>query len=672
MNKAPTPFDCSYSPQFAELLHNLGISLIISTYQAGKVIILSSVEKDKLIQLPRTFDNPMGIAVEKKALAIATKNEVVVLRNADGLGKRYPLNPGKYDGIFVPRAKYYTGNIAMHDMEFIANKITGVNTLFSCLCNIDDKYSFTPFWKPPFISELVSEDRCHLNGTATENNSIKYVTALGKTNTLQGWRNNKMSGGIIMEYPSGEIITEGLGMPHSPRVYDGKLYVLNSAQGELIRINTKNGTSEVICNLGGFARGMSRYGDYLFIGVSKLRHNSAVFRDLPIAEKSFAGVVAVYLPYGSIAGQLEYTMSVDEIYDVKVLEGLKRPSILSDSSEVHELALSVPGQTFWAQPSEKGKKHTNVEKTTSNSENEKFSYKIIKNVSIKSLAKQFPSLIFPPFLKKTEKRRVPGNFINLAALYNGNVVALSITEIRPDKTAELHSVMTKKEFRRKGLAGNILKLTDEILSKNNIKYTDIVYSDIYEDTEIIEKLIKKAGYLNPKRTVQNIKLNIHNVMKAGWIKEFVKEEQDIEIFDFSELSEADKNELSILEKQKRIPMYLKPFQMPEFINTKISKIAKYKNKIVGWCILHNVNEETLQCSALFVFPEYREKLISKKLMARAFSDMKNIKNTVYQAEYDDKIIINYLNNLFAENDAIDNKFYTIASRKYYKTKDTVK
>lgn len=348
MNNSPKPFDCSYTPQFAELLHNLGISLAISTYQAGKVVFLSAVDKDRLVQLPRTFDAPMGMATAQDGLAIATKDEVIVLRNSASSAPTYPPKQGVYDGMFLPRATYHTGVIAMHDMAFMPNnELIGVNTSFSCLCKIDNNYSFTPFWQPPFIDELLPEDRCHLNGMATENGEIKYLSALGQTNTPQGWRDNKMDGGVVMEYPSGKIIANGLGMPHSPRIYDNELYVLNSTQGELLKINRTTGEKEVICQLGGFARGMSRSGDYLFIGVSKLRHNSTAFSDLPIAEKSFAGVVAVYLPYGSIAGSFQYTMTVDEIYDVKVLPQLRRPSLLSTNMEAAKNSIVTPQESYW-------------------------------------------------------------------------------------------------------------------------------------------------------------------------------------------------------------------------------------------------------------------------------------------------------------------------------------
>ena len=350
MQNAPVPFSCTYDPQFAQLLYNLKISLALSTYQAQKVIILSPNEEDKLIQLPRTFPTAMGMAQEGNRLAVATKNTVEVLVNSESLAKDYPQKPGVYDAMYLPRATYHTGPLALHDMAFdIENKLIAVNTLFSCLSYIDQNNSFTPFWQPPFIDELAPEDRCHLNGMAMENGEIKYLTALGTTNTKGGWRENKMQGGIVMEYPSGRIILDGLGMPHSPRLYDGKLYVLNSTQGELIRVDPVKGSYEVVCNIGGFARGIDKVGDYLFIGISKLRHNSKSFSDLPIAKTSFAGVVAVYLPFGSVSGGVKYQMSVDEIYDIKAIHAL-RPNLLSPDMEVHKLAISIPGINFWGIP----------------------------------------------------------------------------------------------------------------------------------------------------------------------------------------------------------------------------------------------------------------------------------------------------------------------------------
>jgi uncharacterized protein (TIGR03032 family) len=340
------PFSSVYSSQFAELLTKLNISLVISTYQAGKLITISPYDSDKLIQLPRTFNNAMGIAIKSDMIAVATKYSVEVLKNDSQLAAFYPKKPKTYDNIYIPQASYHTGPLSLHDIAFVKNKLVAVNTAFSALSYIDHNHSFTPFWNAPFITELQPEDRCHLNGLAIENDEIKYLTALGKSNIKNGWRRNKINGGILIEYPSGEIILDGLSMPHSPRIYNGELYILNSAQGELIVVDVKNRSYKVVLKLGGFLRGMDRIGDYLFIASSKLRHNNSVFKDLDIAKTSFSGIIAIYLPYKTVVGKFEYQMSVDEIYDLKILHNTLRPNIIT-TNEVRGKAISSPSYSSW-------------------------------------------------------------------------------------------------------------------------------------------------------------------------------------------------------------------------------------------------------------------------------------------------------------------------------------
>ncbi|MEM7367687.1 MAG: TIGR03032 family protein [Bacteroidota bacterium] len=349
MRQPLPPFSCTYSPNIPELLWELGCTLIISTYQAGKVICLSAPTSDKLIQLPRSFPHAMGIGVRQHQLAIATAEEVVILGKEDTLAWEYPQKPKTYDTLYVPRATYYTGRVDLHDVEWGGNKLWGVNTIFSCLCHIDDAYSFRPVWKPSFISALAPEDRCHLNGLAMIDGQAAYVTALGSTNHAEGWRQNKLHGGVLISVDSNEILLDGLAMPHSPRVIDQHLYFLQSASGELISYNLKTREKKTVKQFDGFVRGMDRYGDYLFIGLSKLRTSSSSFRDLPIAQHSnHCGIVVLHLPTASIVGQIQYQNSVEELYDVKVLPEVRRPGILSPSQDIHKKALVLPDTSFWA------------------------------------------------------------------------------------------------------------------------------------------------------------------------------------------------------------------------------------------------------------------------------------------------------------------------------------
>lgn len=361
MNRMPNPnaippFSCVHSPNFPDLLNQLNCTIAISTYQAGKVVFVSATDSNRLTQLPRTFKRAMGIAIEGKKMALATESEVVVFANSPELAVSYPKKPNTYDALYLPRTTYYTGNLDMHDLHFGNDGLWGVNTSFSCVCKIDSDYSFRPVWKPHFIDKLASEDRCHLNGLAMESGMPKYVSALGTGNTHQSWRESITSGGVVMHLESNEIVAQGLAMPHAPRIYDGKLYVLLSAKEQLICIDPETGTYDEVVHIPGFVRGMAKHGDYLFIGTSKLRKNSSTFKHLKIAEEAdIAGVTVVHLPSAKIVANLKWLASVDEIYDIQILPHTNRPNILNTYTDAHLEALMLPNTTYWARKIEKAK-----------------------------------------------------------------------------------------------------------------------------------------------------------------------------------------------------------------------------------------------------------------------------------------------------------------------------
>jgi uncharacterized protein (TIGR03032 family) len=356
MNQKPAlgPFSCQYTPQIPELLMRLNCTIAISTYQAGKVVFISAKDENSLIQLPRTFQKPMGIAehYKKDKLAIACKDEVVVFANSQTLAQFYPKSPNKYDAIYMPRKTYHTGALDIHDLHYGSNdRLYAVNTMFSCLMTIDDDYNFTPYWKPHFIDKLVSEDRCHLNGMAMSDGKPKYASAFNAGNTRQSWRENITTSGIIIDVEQNEIIASGLAMPHTPRIYKKELYVLLSATGELVRINKDSGSYDVITKVQGFVRGMDICQDYLFIGLSKLRENSSTFGKLDFAKKSNqAGILVIHLPTGAQVGSIMYQTSLDEIYDVHILANKSRPNILNTMTEDYKQGVMIPESTFWARP----------------------------------------------------------------------------------------------------------------------------------------------------------------------------------------------------------------------------------------------------------------------------------------------------------------------------------
>jgi len=347
-----TPFSASYTPQLPELLLSLNCTIALTTYQAGKIVLISpNPDKEKLTTLPRTFNKPMGLAVHQDRMVIASKDEVILMENSIDLAIHYPNKQNTYDSLWLPRITFYTGQVDMHDIDFGSDGIYAVNTSFSCICKVNGNFNFIPYWTPPFIDKLTSEDRCHLNGLVIVDGKPKYITALGKTNTPQGWRDNIVDGGILMDVTTNEIILEGLPMPHSPRMYKNELYLLLSASGEFVKVNIQDKTYTVIKKFEGFCRGLSIHNDYAFIGFSKLRKNSSTFAKLSFSDKAnFSGIKIIHLPTQAEVGEIIYKTSIDEIYEVAILPNMIRPNILNTINEVHKFSLSIPEGTFWANP----------------------------------------------------------------------------------------------------------------------------------------------------------------------------------------------------------------------------------------------------------------------------------------------------------------------------------
>lgn len=357
MSAAPSPFACTYTPQVPELLRQLDCTLAISTFQAGKVIFISPKDDEHLVQLPRTFRQPMGIGYAPPKMAVATKDEVIVLSNSPQLAVHYPKQANTYDALFMPRATYHTGQVDIHDLVWSAEGLIAVNTSFSCICRINEDFSFQPIWQPPFIDKLASEDRCHLNGMVLENGQPKYATALAESNTPHGWKATIPAGGILLDTRSGEVAVHDLKMPHSPRLLGDTLYILMSGTGELVQADPQRDRIEVLKPLDGFLRGMAIHGEYAFIGMSRLRKNSSSFGKLPIADRAHhCGIEIVHLPTAAWVGRIRYEASVDEIYDIQVLPGIRRPGIVNTEGDMHKLGLSIPGATYWAATAAEEKK----------------------------------------------------------------------------------------------------------------------------------------------------------------------------------------------------------------------------------------------------------------------------------------------------------------------------
>jgi uncharacterized protein (TIGR03032 family) len=343
---APTAVEFRYTQteNVPALLTELRAALLVSTYQANKLLVARAAGAG-LSTLVRTFDRPMGLAADARRLAVGTRDGVWFLRNAPDIAPRVePI--GQHDACYLPRASHVTGDIGVHEIAWAGEELWLVSTRFCCLCTLHPDYSFVPRWRPPFVSALAAEDRCHLNGLAVVEGKPRYATALGETDVKDGWRKGKAGGGCLIDVANNEVIIRGLSMPHSPSWHDGRLWVLESGTGRLLLVDRPTGKPQAVAEVPGFARGLAFAGRNAFVGLSKIRKTSAM-DGVPLAERRHelkCGVAVVDLVAGRVAGLLEFQTAVEEVFDVQLLPGIRFPEVVGFQKDaLHHTFVVPPG-----------------------------------------------------------------------------------------------------------------------------------------------------------------------------------------------------------------------------------------------------------------------------------------------------------------------------------------
>jgi uncharacterized protein (TIGR03032 family) len=333
---------CTHTESLPALLEQLRLSLLISTYQTGHVVVVAA-RHGRLVLTFHQFERAMGIAVKPGTIAVCTRKQVWFLRDAPDIAAKLQP-PGHFDACFLARTTHYTGDVQAHELAWVGGEFWIVNTLFSCLAALHPYYHFAPRWRPPFVSALRPEDRCHLNGLAVADGQPRYVTALAETDCSAGWRPVKQSGGCLIEVPSGRLLVRGLSLPHSPRVDGKRIFFLHSGRGHLDVADPLTGQVTTVAPLPGVVRGLALHGGYAFIGLSKARPTLDGVPIVAQRDQLRSGVWVVDLRTGTVAAQLEFSTGVDEIFDVQVLPGIACAYISGPAAELDT------GQPLWTVP----------------------------------------------------------------------------------------------------------------------------------------------------------------------------------------------------------------------------------------------------------------------------------------------------------------------------------
>ncbi|MBL8246697.1 MAG: TIGR03032 family protein [Rhodanobacteraceae bacterium] len=332
---------------FPGWLAEMHLSLAFTTYQAGKLFFIGLNDRGELAIFNRTMARAMGLAAHGESLWVATLWQLWRFENALAPRERH----GAFDRWWVPQLAYTTGDIDVHDVAVDGRgDPIFVSTLYSCLARPDPRYSFQPIWKPPFVTRLAAEDRCHLNGLAMRDGEPAFVSCVARSDANEGWREHRHGGGLVIDVASGETVAGGLSMPHSPRWYRGKLWLLNAGSGEFGHVDPASGRFVPVAFCPGFLRGMSFAGKYAIVGVSQLRADRS-FSGLPLEQALAArGVSArcalqvIDLERGDVAHELRIEGAVTELFDTAVLPGARNPGMVGfQSDEIRRTIVLPPG-----------------------------------------------------------------------------------------------------------------------------------------------------------------------------------------------------------------------------------------------------------------------------------------------------------------------------------------
>jgi uncharacterized protein (TIGR03032 family) len=333
------------SRDLAAWLAEQQVSLAFTTYQTGKLFVLGRHADGRLAVFERTFNRCMGLWADGQTLWASTLYQLWRFENV--------LRPGElyqgHDRLYVPKVGHTTGDLDIHDVAVDGSgRVIFVATLFGCLATLSERYSFTPLWRPPFLSKLAAEDRCHLNGLALEEGGRpRYVTAVSTSDVADGWRDRRQDGGCVLEVPSGRIIVSGLSMPHSPRVHRGRLWLLNSGAGQLGSVDPTSGTFVPLTFCPGYLRGLAFAGDFAVVGLSRPRHDKT-FGGLALEQElarrdaeARCGLQVIDLRSGDVVHWLRLEGMVSELYDVAVLPGVVRPTVMGFKSDEIRRTLAI-------------------------------------------------------------------------------------------------------------------------------------------------------------------------------------------------------------------------------------------------------------------------------------------------------------------------------------------
>ena len=621
--------ELSTSPYFLDWLRDHNLSLALTTYQSNRLFLIGHRPGDtdgpiRLATFERQFDRPMGLYATSDDLILATRFELWHFRNILAPGAEYE----GYDRCFVPRTSHTTGELDAHDVAIdLDRRIVFVNTRFSCLATVSDTHSFEVLWKPPFISAVSSEDRCHLNGLALVDGRPRYVTSISRSDAADAWRDRRASSGAVTDVTTDEVICTGLSMPHSPRWYRDRLWLLNSGTGDLGYVDPQRGTFEAVAFVPGYGRGLSFVDNLAIIGLSKPRRNRAftgLTLDDRLREKDVqarCGLWIIDLDTGHTAHWLRIEGPVSELYDVQVLPGVNRPMALGfktdeirrlitvvtpDGISIHKLALEdapAPLEPL------RGRDHPALVR-----QNLAQSHHILSQskdgrpafrkgrMKVADLIDDYDRYTFPRLSRRVETQTVHDPVIVVTATLQAQLAGVAVAgEAGAPATTQVLSLWVNPSFRRNGVGAALLQELVQDLAQSGQTTVELGFRDDWPGAEALEHILRRQDWEAPRVMRRLCTLNLmSSLSESQWFREAAWP-NGYEIFNWEEITLQQRRTLL---QAGWIPPSLSPIQhenqldplgsvglrrrSTEQTGSETETSADGSSAIVGWHLVHRL------------------------------------------------------------------------------------
>jgi len=515
------------SPHFVPWLQTQFVSLAFTTYQTNRLFFIGCNQQGRVAAHERLFDKPMGMYGINNSLFVSTRYQIWRFDNCLAPEEIYQQS----DRLYIPRTAYTTGDLNVHDVVLDkSEKLLFVNTDFSCLATISNDYSFVPLWQPPFISKLVAEDRCHLNGLAVRDGEPAYVTACSSTDTAAGWRNHRVKGGVVIDVQTNDIIATGLSMPHSPRWYGGKLWLLNAGTGELGYIEAGQFVPLTFCP--GFGRGLAFWDKYAVVGLSKLRARpfSGLALETRLTQENKVaqcGLMVIDMSNGEIVHWLRFDGVVKELFDVVVLPKVRQPKALGLQGDEIERLVTFPGSSgiVTTKPTVKrpsmgvkapvaglpraeeqggrgAQGQGGKEEFTTNLSPmpnapgpmpDAPKYQRVYHLNPTNSA-AYDALTFPSLQQRWLTQLQRGEMLGISASVMGEIVGMVIAERLTEQTAELISLLVVPSYRQQGVGTHLVHYLEQELARQGCQRMQAIYQTSDLTNVAMDALLRKLNW----------------------------------------------------------------------------------------------------------------------------------------------------------------------------------